>query len=317
MAVSSADAHGALLIRKPVGVSSFGAVDVLQKALGLKRADRPKMGHGGTLDPFATGLLVICVGRGVKLARYFLGSKKTYTATARLGQATPSGDPTLPVHERSERMPASLAQIQAAADAMRATPYLQTPPMFSAKKKDGVPLYELAREGLEVERQPKRCELHRFEVREFSAPDVRFEVVCSAGTYIRTLAQDLAARLGTLAHLTQLERTASGRFSLKDAWELEDVVQKTREGVAWTSLSCWVPFNAMLEGFEKAEISAEEQTALIQGRQQVLRTIVARHPSLSSGSAELATLYFGPELLAIARRENGSWGLERVFLPEG
>lgn len=136
--------NGALLIDKHAGVSSFGMIEELQRELlrldssvqsGLRKRDLPKMGHGGTLDPFATGLLLVCVGRAVKLARYFLGSGKTYEGIIRFGETTVSGDPTNEITERSDKIPASIEEIRAHALRFTEEPYSQTPPMHSAKKK--------------------------------------------------------------------------------------------------------------------------------------------------------------------------------------
>src|SRR5512140_1273341 len=130
--------NGALFINKHECISSFGIIELLQKQIreqsGLKRRDLPKLGHGGTLDPFATGLLVVLVGRGVKLARYFLGSTKTYEAVIHFGKTTIPGDPTEPISETSSILPESLEQLQDLAQRLTRQPYLQTPPMHSAKK---------------------------------------------------------------------------------------------------------------------------------------------------------------------------------------
>src|SRR5436190_3161938 len=133
--------HGALLVDKHAGVSSFGVIELLQRELckqsGLRRKDLPKIGHGGTLDPFATGLLVVCVGRAVKLARYFLGSDKGYEGVFRFGETTVPGDPTAPISESTTHLPAadSLPELRTLAAKLASHPYLQIPPMHSAKKK--------------------------------------------------------------------------------------------------------------------------------------------------------------------------------------
>src|SRR5690349_10776293 len=143
---------GALLVNKHAGLSSFGILELLQrqqmnKDPKLRKALLPKMGHGGTLDPFATGLLVVLVGQGVKLARYFLGADKEYQGVIRFGETTLSGDNTDPISETSHQLPPSLESLQAVAFQFTLEPYLQIPPMFSAKKKGGTPLYHLARAG--------------------------------------------------------------------------------------------------------------------------------------------------------------------------
>jgi tRNA pseudouridine55 synthase len=330
---------GALLIDKPDGVSSFGVIEELQHALkratGLKRKDLPKLGHGGTLDPFATGLLVVCVGRAAKLARYFLGSTKVYEGLIRFGETTIPGDPTDPVSERSEHLPGSLEEIQTTATKLTAQPYLQTPPMHSAKKHDGKPLYELAREGIEVEREPKVCQLYEFAILDYTPPRAAFRVTCSSGTYIRTLAQDSARILGTVGMLDTLRRTDSGALSIAQALPLESVLQATEAGTSWETLPAWIPFDQMLSGFASVVTTHEEMHAVLQGRQNVLIELVRRSqpPRCHVASSAQGTLpgdpprypvsqerclaVFSPDekLIAVARNEAGLWSSERVFPP--
>src|SRR6476620_11722098 len=187
--------NGALLVHKHPGLTSFGIIELLQKSLrsqtGLKRKELPKMGHGGTLDPFASGLLVVLVGQSVKLARYFLGSQKEYEAVIRFGETTLSGDPTCPISDTSSIIPGDLHSIQEAAHSFTLSPYFQVPPMHSAKKQNGIALYELARQGIEVERKPQLCQILEFQIQNYELPKASCKVQCSSGTYIRVLAQDL------------------------------------------------------------------------------------------------------------------------------
>jgi tRNA pseudouridine55 synthase len=320
---------GALLIRKEAGVSSFGVIEKLQKKWmqqsGLRYRDLPKMGHGGTLDPFATGLLAVCVGRAVKLARYFLGSTKGYEGVIRFGETTVPGDPTAPVSERSEVVPASIELLQDWATRLTGQPYLQTPPMHSAKKKGGRPLYELAREGIEVEREPKLCHLFEFTITEYQPPVARFRLVCSSGTYVRTLVQDYARMLGTVGLLEELNRTFTGGFDLKNALSLGEMDAALEAGQDWSELSCWMPFDELLLGYARAEATPAERDHLFQGRQHVLLPILARTalPDSRSASASVivgqencVALYCEGALIAIARQVEGTWGIERVFVSE-
>jgi len=316
---------GALLIDKPEGLSSFGAIEELQRAFaqgtGAKRKDLPKLGHGGTLDPFATGLLVVCVGRGVKLARYFLTSSKAYAGRMKFGQTTASGDPTNPVTETTERLPESLAQLNHLAAQLGKQPYLQTPPMYSAKKLDGKPLYELARQGIEVDREPKSCRLSDFKFNRFEAGTADFSLRCSSGTYIRTLAQDFARMLDSIGMLESLRRTESGAFALARTLPLKTIADALSKGTPASDLSCWIGFDRLLEGYPSAEANADEVKALEQGRQAVLFNILKRMPPTGETEALLdAEDAFVPiretesgRLVAIARRDAGAWGLERVF----
>lgn len=317
---------GALLINKPAGISSFGVIDQLSQAMckgsGLRKRELPKMGHGGTLDPFATGLIVVCVGRAVKLARYFLGSSKTYEGVMRFGQTTVPGDPTAPVSETSDVLPSSLLQIQETARLLTQQPYLQMPPMHSAKKKEGVPLYELARQGIEVDREPKTCHLYKFDILDYAPPTARFRVTCSSGTYIRTLAQDLARLLGSVAMLDSLDRTACGIHATPIALTLDQILASEHLGkLSLDQLGCWVPFDALLDGYERAAATDEEARALFEGRQKVLFSILRRiqpaprpsHTPISDEYRDHVAIFQGSALIAVANRAQGEWGLERVF----
>ena len=308
--------HGALLVDKHAGVSSFGIIELLQRELcqqwECKRKDLPKIGHGGTLDPFATGLLVICVGRAVKLARYFLGSDKGYEGVIRFGETTVPGDPTAEVSERTDALPSGLPALQELASRLTAQPYLQTPPMHSAKKKDGRPLYELARQGIEVEREPKLCHLRKFEISSYDAPRATFRLDCSSGTYVRTLAQDFGRMQGSLALLESLRRVASGAFHASAAMTVEQIAEAMSSQLQWDELPCWIPFDDLLKSFDRADATEDEARALMQGRSNVLFNILRRTPPGKPEEAPLA-IYCKAALVGIARRENGVWGMERVF----
>jgi tRNA pseudouridine55 synthase len=272
------------------------------------------MGHGGTLDPFATGLLAVCVGRAVKLARYFLGSEKTYEGVIRFGETTVPGDPTAPVTETSPVIPESIEVLRELAQKLTLQPYLQTPPMHSAKKKDGRPLYELAHQGIEVEREPKLCHLYRFEILSYEKPLAKIRLVCSSGTYVRTLAQDFSRMLGTVGMLDSLDRTASGIHSVANAWSCDQIIQAIRDKTPWDQLPCWVPFDRLLDGYHRAEATSDEKEALINGRQNVLFNILKRATPAAPGKpTDSIAIYCGPSLIAVARNESGTWGLERVF----
>jgi tRNA pseudouridine55 synthase len=307
---------GALLIDKPDGISSFGVIEALQGKLrdefGLRKRDQPKLGHGGTLDPFATGLLIVCSGRAVKLARYFLGSTKEYEGVIHFGQSTVPGDPTSEIHETSQVIPSTREEIQHQATSLTLQPYLQTPPMHSAKKKDGKPLYELARQGIEIEREPKLCHLYQFEITSYEAPRAIFRVRCSSGTYIRTLSKDIARMLGTVGMLTSLRRLSSGSLHLRHSLTLDKITGR------WDELPNWIPFDRLLEGFERAEATHEETTALTQGRQGVLFDILRRkRPERAVGAPDdCLVIYNSNRIVAIARRAEDVWSLERVFTGE-
>ncbi len=315
---------GALLVHKHVGITSFGVVevfqDILKKQTGLKRHQIPKIGHGGTLDPFATGLLVILMGRAVKLARYFLGATKSYEGEIIFGQMTDSGDPTGKVIETSENIPSSLEEIQEIARKMSLQNYLQTPPMHSAKKIDGKPLYELARQGLEVEREPKICQLHQFKILSYEAPVAHFRLVCSSGTYVRTLAQDLGRIMNTVALLSKLERSGSGVFRLENAMTVAEIQKNVQAGTTWDELPCWIPFNRLLDGYKRTEVNDQESMAIGNGKQDILNQVIGRSEVLGvipPGQDSYVAIYCKESLVAVASRTDDRWGLERVFLRSG
>jgi tRNA pseudouridine55 synthase len=202
---------GILLVDKPEGMSSAGVIRALKRRLG-----RSKVGHLGTLDPFASGLLPLCLGEATKVARYLLLEDKAYTGTIRLGIATDTLD-----REGRETETAVVPAIdQHALDALAVRftgRQPQVPPMYSALKRDGVPLYELARKGIEVERTPREIDIAHLGLA-WRGPDrIDFDVRCSKGTYVRVLGADLARALGTVAHLERLRRTRVGAFRVEEA----------------------------------------------------------------------------------------------------
>jgi tRNA pseudouridine55 synthase len=185
--------------------------------------------------------------------------------------------------------------------------------MHSAKKKGGKALYELAREGIEIEREPVRCQLHSFEILSYEAPRARFRVVCSSGTYIRTLSQDLARLLGTVGMLDELRRTNSGRFAISRAMSTEAICASDAN---WDELPCFVPFHFMLDGaFDRVVATGEEERAIIEGRQGVLFSILKRvEPCGASEPTSRVAIYTSRgTLLAVACSEGAGWRLERVF----
>jgi tRNA pseudouridine55 synthase len=207
--------EGVLLIDKPDGMTSHDVVDRVRHKLKMKR-----VGHAGTLDPNATGLLIILVGKATKLSQFLMGLDKTYEGVITLGIQTTTQDAEgevvseRPVPELSEE------QIKAELKAFEGDQY-QTPPMFSAKKQDGVPLYKLARKGKTVEREPRFIHISSFKLDKWESPDIEFTLSCSKGTYVRTVANDLGEKLGCGGYLKELRRTDIERFRIEDSIELE------------------------------------------------------------------------------------------------
>jgi len=213
---------GALLIDKPVGPTSHDVVDAVRRRFRIK-----KVGHCGTLDPNATGLLIVVLGRGTKLSEKLMATDKVYEGALKLGETTTSYDTdgellaSLPV-------PAlTLDQLNEAA-AVFVGDQMQMPPMVSAVKKDGVPLYKLARQGIEVERKERLIHIYSFRFTQYREPIGHFRVACTKGTYVRTLAHDLGGKIGCGAHLAALRRTASGRFDVADALPLDQALALSR-----------------------------------------------------------------------------------------
>ena len=215
--------NGFFVIDKPGGVTSHDIVAMVRRAIGQK-----KVGHTGTLDPFATGVLPVAVGEGTKTIQFLDESEKEYRAVLRLGIATDTQDLTGEVI--SERTWSHLE----AGDLERLVPQFigtlqQLPPMFSALKRDGVPLYKLARKGIEVERETREVEIHSLSFDWIRLPEACFTVRCSRGTYVRTLACDMGEALGCGAHLLELRRTRSGLFREEEALSIETLAASIRQ----------------------------------------------------------------------------------------
>ncbi|HZV83103.1 MAG TPA: tRNA pseudouridine(55) synthase TruB [Geobacteraceae bacterium] len=217
---------GFLVVDKPSGVTSHHVVAILRRTFGQK-----KIGHTGTLDPFATGVLPIALGEGTKAITFLDESVKEYRATMRLGVSTDTQDLEGDVLQERDWRGVTPAMIEAVLPAFRGEIF-QVPPMFSALKRDGVPLYKLARKGETVEREARRIFIHLLTIDRIELPEVSFVVRCSRGTYVRTLAHDMGEALGCGAHLLQLRRTASGSFALADAFTLDQLTEASPREIA-------------------------------------------------------------------------------------
>lgn len=207
--------EGILLIDKPTGCTSHDVVDRLRRKLHMKR-----IGHAGTLDPLATGLLIMLVGKATKASQFLMSLSKTYEGTMRLGVTTTSQDSDGDVVEEKEVPTLSEEQFKDYMKGFLGDQY-QTPPMFSAKKVDGVPLYKLAREGKSIEREPRFINISSFDLLSFNLPEASFSLSSSKGTYVRTVVHDLGQKIGCGAHLNQLRRTAIDKFSVNDSVALD------------------------------------------------------------------------------------------------
>jgi tRNA pseudouridine55 synthase len=219
------DPMGILLVDKPKGPTSHDMVDLLRHRFHIKR-----VGHCGTLDPMATGLLVLVVGRATKLSEKLTGEDKEYEGTLRLGKATDSQDAEGQVTSEKPVPPLTEAAIRETF-ARFTGDIMQTPPMVSAKKVGGVPLYKLARKGKEIERKARLIHVYRLEVLKIQLPDVEFRLFCTKGTYVRTICHDIGETVGCGGHLAQLRRTASGEFRIDKAHTVSEIESWNQEAL--------------------------------------------------------------------------------------
>ena len=212
--------NGILVINKPAGITSHDVVDIIREKFKIK-----KVGHTGTLDPMATGVLVVLLGRATRLSATFINDDKEYRATLFFGRRTDTQDSTGRVIEERPVNGLDIDDVKGALDAFLGE-IEQVPPMVSAKKYKGKKLYQLARKGKSIERRPCRIRIHEIELLDFKLPEIVFRVRCSKGTYVRTLCEDIGHLLKNPAHMSALTRTRSGRFSLEQSCDLETVTEK-------------------------------------------------------------------------------------------
>ena len=210
---------GAILIDKPAGPTSHDIVDAIRRQFAIK-----KVGHCGTLDPNATGLLIIVLGRGTKLSEKLMSDDKVYEGSMKFGEATASYDADGELVSSMPVPPLTLDELNQAATEFVGD-QMQMPPMVSAVKKDGVPLYKLARKGVEVEREPRLIHIYRFRFSSYQEPLAWFQIACTKGTYVRSVAHELGQKLGCGAHLATLRRVRSGKFDVADAVDFEEVLK--------------------------------------------------------------------------------------------
>ncbi|HID86498.1 MAG TPA: tRNA pseudouridine(55) synthase TruB, partial [Anaerolineae bacterium] len=249
---------GILNVDKPAGMTSHDVVAAVRRASGVRR-----VGHAGTLDPMATGVLVVCLGQATRVIEYLMDSPKTYRAEIVLGVATDTYDAEGRVTYQAPKVEVTRELLEAALSRFLG-PIEQVPPMYSALKHEGKPLYELARQGIEVERKPRRVEIYRLEVISWDSPRLEIEVECSRGTYVRSLAHDLGEALGCGAHLRSLVRLRSGRFTLEMAEPLSVVEEAFRLGY-WPEIIH--PLDEALLDYEAMVVDRETAQRIRQGQQ--------------------------------------------------
>jgi tRNA pseudouridine55 synthase len=292
---------GVLLLDKPVGLSSN---DALIRAKRLYRAK--KAGHTGTLDPLASGLLPLCFGEATKFSQDLLEADKTYDATMRLGIRTASGDAEGDVID-TRPVTCDEATVRAALDGFRGD-IVQVPPMYSALKRDGKPLYEYARAGQTVEREGRAVTIHALDLLACALPDVTFRVTCSKGTYVRTLAEDIGEALGCGAHLVALRRIGVGALTLDHAVTLDalsDADDAARD--AWLQ-----PVDALLSTFARIELDADATRRFLHGQRLPLHEI----PFVAAAMETSRVRVYGDDgrLLGVARAADGVLAPERLVV---
>ena len=252
---------GWLLIDKPVGMSSYAVVAKIKKTFGTK-----KVGHCGTLDPFASGLLAVTLNGATKISRFIESGTKTYEAKLVLGSKTETGDCEGAVIETRPVPALETKQIKSVLESFKGDTQ-QIPPMYSALKVAGQPLYKLARKGQEVERTPRTIHINSIELLNYDQGQLTFRVSCSKGTYIRTLGEDIASKLGTVGHLEALRRTAIGSFTIQDALKLDDISEQTNLLPLALGLKDWPSLSLSGEMANKAKhgclLELDEQASIL------------------------------------------------------
>ncbi|GGY83066.1 tRNA pseudouridine(55) synthase TruB [Pseudoduganella plicata] len=287
---------GVLLLDKPVGLSSNDALIKAKRVLNAKKA-----GHTGTLDPFATGLLPLCFGEATKFSQDLLEADKTYLATVHLGVRTDTGDTegqvlqTYPVDVTVEQIEAALARFRG--------PIAQVPPMYSALKRDGKPLYEYARAGIVLEREARNVVIYKLELVSYEAPFVKIEVTCSKGTYIRVLGEDIGAALGCGAHLNALRRIGVGALRAEEMITAEALLAHP------APLSLLAPVDALLSSFPRIDLTPQLAKRFLQGQ----RLPLGKEPAVVTPASYegRVRVYEGTRLLG-----TGTLGEWAILAPE-
>lgn len=287
--------NGLLLLDKPQGLTSHDVVARVRNITAEKR-----VGHAGTLDPMATGLLVLALGPSTRLLRFAQGEKKRYTGTVHFGIATDSLDADGEVTGEMP-VPSFNEEVLARALAGMRGPQLQTPPMVSALKVGGQRLHQLARQGIEVEREPRAVTIYEFSLRPSDDPVLwHFDVECSVGTYVRVLLSDLARRLGTVGHLSALRRVASGPHTLDDAITLDTLAQRVAQG-----LDVLAPPLSFVTQLERIQLSDDQERRARMGQRIELASPFTMD--------EIVAIDARGVLIGILRSRGDLWKPELIF----
>jgi len=301
---------GILNINKPWGRTSFSIVAMVRRLTGERR-----VGHAGTLDPAATGVLPVCLGQGTRIVEFLVDATKTYRAQIELGVATDTYDASGRITQQGDTSGISREQVEAALNSFCGL-ILQIPPMYSAVKYQGKPLYELARAGITVERRSRQTKIHCLELIEWQPPIATIEVVCGKGTYIRSLAHDLGQALGCGANLKSLVRLRCGLFDIRDAVSVPQLEDAFRCGY-WQHFIH--PIDSVLSHWRAMIVSDEQGRAIRNGRALVLEGDAKgsqQVPTEASFGNRCRVYTPGGCLLGVLRFdvERGQWQPEKVFL---
>lgn len=292
--MTPAGPDGILPVDKPVGPTSHDVVGRVRRALGTR-----KVGHTGTLDPFASGLMLVCIGRSTRLSQFLTGMDKSYVATARLGVRTDTLDDRGTVIDESDAWRGlDRATVAAALDDFRG-PIDQVPPQYSAKKVEGEAMHRRARRGERVELAPRPVTVHELEIEFFDPPELRFRCRCSSGTYIRAIARDLGDALGVGAHLTDLRRTSVGSFDVVDALSLDDLDDADRVAGAWID-----PLDALAH-LPRVDVDEAGVRALGYGQ---------RVEVPEAADADVVAVAAAGALVAVGRVADGTLAPRKVFV---
>lgn len=286
---------GILLVDKPADITSAGVVREVKRRLRVA-----KIGHLGTLDPFATGLLPLALGEGTKVVSFLSQGEKSYVGVIALGRLTDTLDATGEVVARAAVPSLAPGILEEVARRFRGT-IEQVPPMFSALKRGGIPLYELARKGVDIDREPRQVHIESLSLTVASAAEISISVRCSKGTYVRSLACDIAAALGTVGHLASLRRTTFGSFEVASAIPLGSLTAETELPILSPRVA--------LSGLREIEIDAQLATRIRKGQQVAVASLLAA-PSPS----EIAKVLCDDELVALVGEDEGRWRIQRVFV---
>jgi len=288
-----ANPFGFLNINKPLGMTSHDVVAKIRRGFKIK-----KVGHAGTLDPLATGVLVICIGDATRLSDYVMHSQKTYSAKIKFGESTDTYDAEGKIIAKNDASHLIQADIEAILPQFTGD-IQQVPPMYSALKRDGKKLYDLARAGETITLEPRPVTIHQLALLQFEPPIAEIEIRCGAGTYIRSLAHDMGQALGVGAHLVGLIRVSSGGFDLSKSYELDELLSHPN----WES--CLVDEIVALAHIPRVDLDEIDTQHIRHGRNPV---------HVSDATHELVRAYdANGQFMALLRAENGQWRPYKVF----